>query len=250
MYLDSIQKHTFHIISRPLPIIQGPSNNNCSPIPGPINNSTKSLPFQDQFSRNFMMADTNNALQWEEPKSSFSADNQAEEWKTFYIRAFGYLETLGIDIGAPNQAKNGWKQIKMFTGEDRRVLQTLIGNCTITPKIQETPNLILNTIQKTMIEYQHFWQYHDGLVSDLHQMLHEPIHSLNMHIIQLNFPTAKPRTHSKSLYYNMQSDTMKPMIGFIYKTSQYPFVISSLPIAKHLAHVANNSRMHRKRVQP
>ena len=63
------------------------------------------------------------------PLISFSTANQAEEWKTFYVRAIDYVETLDIDIEPSYQTKMGWKQIKMmFTGEDRQALQTLIDN--------------------------------------------------------------------------------------------------------------------------
>ena len=51
------------------------------------------------------MAYINNTLNWEAPKFSFYAANQAEEWKTFYVRALNYLETLDIDPKAPNQTK-------------------------------------------------------------------------------------------------------------------------------------------------
>ena len=39
----------------------------------------------------------NNTPQWEAPKFSFNAQDQATEWKQFYIRAVDYLEALDID---------------------------------------------------------------------------------------------------------------------------------------------------------
>ena len=55
----------------------------------------------------------------------------------------------------------------MFTGKERQELQTLVDNGTITPQIQETPKLILNTIKTRIKTDEHFWHYHDKLVSDL-----------------------------------------------------------------------------------
>ena len=86
------------------------------------------------------MIGTNNTSWWEAHKLSFSTVNQTEEWKT-----------LDIDVDAPNQTMKGQKQMKMlFTGGDRQALQTLVDNGTIIPQIQETPKLILNTIQRTI----------------------------------------------------------------------------------------------------
>ena len=68
------------------------------------------------------MARTNNTSQWEEPKFSFSAANQAEEWKT-YIWALDHLKTLDINMDDPSQAKKRLKPIKiMFTGKDGQAL--------------------------------------------------------------------------------------------------------------------------------
>ena len=99
-----------------------------------ISNSTKIWPFQDQFSGSFIMASTNNTLQLEAPTLSFSTANQAKEWKTFYVRALNYLETLDItldiNINTPDQTEKGGKQIKMmFMGKDWEVLHSL----TVTP---------------------------------------------------------------------------------------------------------------------
>ena len=72
----------------------------------------------------------------------------------------------------------------MFTGEDKQAFQTLVGNCTITPQIQKTSKLILNAIQTTIKEGEHFWSYHNELVSDLQQKQDEPIHSLYKYSIR------------------------------------------------------------------
>ena len=75
------------------------------------------------------MAGSTTTSWWEAPKFSFSAANQVDEWKTFYVRALNYLETLDIDIEALNQTKKGWKQVKMMlTSEDWKVLQTPLDN--------------------------------------------------------------------------------------------------------------------------
>ena len=38
-----------------------------------------------------------NPPHWEAPKFSFSTEDQAAEWKKFYIRALDFLESLDID---------------------------------------------------------------------------------------------------------------------------------------------------------
>ena len=68
--------------------------------------------------------------------------DQAEGWKEFYIRAIDYLEALNTDEDRPDGSKRGWKQVKMFQGEDRKNLQTLVDNNTITPETQQTPKLL------------------------------------------------------------------------------------------------------------
>ena len=74
------------------------------------------------------------------PRFSFSADNQAEEWKLFYTRALDFLEALDINPDEEDQAKGGWHQIKMmFEGGNCQALQTLIDNSTISAEVQCTP---------------------------------------------------------------------------------------------------------------
>ena len=82
---------------------------------------------------------------------------QTQEWKNFYTRVLDYLETLDIDPEAQDDARRGWKQIKMmFQGEDRQVLQSLIDNNTITPEDQKTPKHALKAIQSCIKEEEHF----------------------------------------------------------------------------------------------
>ena len=38
-----------------------------------------------------------NPPHWEAPKFSFTTEDQAAEWKKFYIRALDFLESLDID---------------------------------------------------------------------------------------------------------------------------------------------------------
>ena len=91
-----------------------------------------------------------------------------------------------INIEFPNHMKKGWKWIKMmFTGKDRKALQTLIDNSSITSQIQQTPNLIANAIQTTSKEDKHFWHYHNGLISDLLQNPDKIIYPFNTCVIQL-----------------------------------------------------------------
>ena len=69
---------------------------------------------------------------WTAPTFSFDAADQPTAWEDFYIRALDYLETLRIKPDVEDREMKGWTEIKMmFTGEDRRALQTLIDNDTI-----------------------------------------------------------------------------------------------------------------------
>ena len=78
------------------------------------------------------MASRAPTARWEAPQFSFNSPQQTQEWKNFYTRVLDYLETLDIDPEAQDDARHGWKQIKMmFQGEDRQALQSL----TITPSL-------------------------------------------------------------------------------------------------------------------
>ena len=95
---------------------------------------------------------------------------QTQEWKNFYTRVLDYLETLDIDPEAQDDARHGWKQIKMmFQGEDRQALQSLIDNNTITPEDQKTPKHALKAIQSCIKEEEHFWHFRDEVMSDFRQ---------------------------------------------------------------------------------
>ena len=107
-------------------------------------------------------------------------------WKDFYIRAIDYLKTIDIDPRKEDQQLKGWKQIKMmFTGEDRRALQTLIDNNTITAADQCTPTLALKAIQTAIKEGEHYWHYRDEVLSDIRQQPEEQVHTLSNRIINL-----------------------------------------------------------------
>ena len=83
---------------------------------------------------------SNEPPHWEAPKFSFTAENQAKEWKKFHTRVIDFLEALNIDPDTPDESKHGWHQIKMmFQDEDREALQALLDNNTITPEDQLTP---------------------------------------------------------------------------------------------------------------
>ena len=98
-----------------------------------------------------------NPPHWEAPKFSFATEDQASEWKKFYIHAMDYLETLDIDPDQQDENKKGWCQIKMmFQGDDRQTLQDLIDNNTITAEDQITPTSALKAIQRPLKEDEHF----------------------------------------------------------------------------------------------
>ena len=127
-----------------------------------------------------------NNTRWTAPTFSFDAADQPNAWKDFYIRAIDFLETIDIDPRKEDQQLKGWKQIKMmFTGEDRRALQTLIDNNTITAADQCTPTLALKAIQTAIKEGEHYWHYRDEVLSDIRQQPEEQVHTLSNRIIDL-----------------------------------------------------------------
>ena len=94
-----------------------------------------------------------NPPHWETPKFSLTTEDQAAEWKKFYMCALDYLETLDIDPEKQNKNKIGWHQIKMmFQGYDRQTLQDCTDNNTITAEDQLTPTSTLKAIQRTLKE--------------------------------------------------------------------------------------------------
>ena len=132
------------------------------------------------------MASRAPTARWEAPQFSFNPPQQTQEWKNFYTRVLDYLETLDIDPEAQDDARHGWKQIKMmFQGEDRQALQSLIDNNTITPEDQKTPKHALKAIQSCIKEEEHFWHFRDEVMSDFRQQLEEQIHALNTRITTL-----------------------------------------------------------------
>ena len=107
-------------------------------------------------------------------------------WQRFYIKAIDYLEALDIYPDQEDDTRRGWKQIKMmFKGEDRKTLQTLLENNTITQEDQCIPSKALQAIQTTIKEGEHFWHYRDEIFSDIRQQAHEGIHTLNTRITSL-----------------------------------------------------------------
>ena len=127
-----------------------------------------------------------NPPRWEAPKFSFTTEDQAAEWKKFYIRALDFLESLDIDPDKKDENKKGWRQIKMmFQDDDRQTLQDLIDNNAITAEDQLTPTSALQAIQRTLKEDEHFWHFRDELFSDFRQEPNEGIHSLSNRITNL-----------------------------------------------------------------
>ena len=117
--------------------------------------------------------------QWEAPKFSFDAEDQASAWREFYTRVIDYLEPLDIDPEKEDENKKGWKQIKMMA------LQTWIDNNTVTPEDQLTPICGLKAIQTIIKEEEHYWHYRDEIMSNIRQQPNEQIHTLNTRITML-----------------------------------------------------------------
>ena len=127
-----------------------------------------------------------NPPHWEAPKFSFTTEDQAAEWKKFYIHALDFLEFLDINPEKKDENKRGWCQIKMmFQDDDRQTLQDLIDNNAITAEDQLTPTSALQAIQRTLKEDEHFWHFRDELISDFRQEPNEGIHSISNRITNL-----------------------------------------------------------------
>ena len=73
----------------------------------------------------------------------------------------------------------------MFEGKDRKVLQTIIDNGTVTSEHMKTPRAALDAIATTIKSKEHFWAHRDELVSDLQQQPGKGIHALSHHICDL-----------------------------------------------------------------
>ena len=112
----------------------------------------------------------------------------------------------------------------MFQDEDSEALQGLLDNNTITPEDQLTPTHVLNAIQTTVKEDEHFWHFRDKLLSDFRQEHQEDIPSLNNRITQLinncKFTDSTTKDTLKlMLLTHTQSNIMKQEIGLGYKIS-------------------------------
>ena len=129
------------------------------------------------------MASRSNTSHWETQKCTFSAPNQGDEWKAFYICLVDFLKAIAIDTGSEGDTKKGWKQLHMmFTGEDHQALQTLINNGTITPEDQKVCIRVVDAIQRTITVKEHFWHQQYEILSDLRQKIEYGIHILSNHI--------------------------------------------------------------------
>ena len=123
---------------------------------------------------------------WTAPTFSFDAADQPTAWEDFSIRALDYLETLRIKPDVEDREMEGWTEIKMmFIGGDRRALQTLIDNDTITEADQRTPRLALKAIQTAIKDGEHYWHYRDEVLSDIRQQPEEQVHTLSSRITNL-----------------------------------------------------------------
>ena len=109
-----------------------------------------------------------------------------------------------------DQGKKGWHQIKMlFEGDICQALQTLISNNTILPEAQHTSSLAINAFQSVIKGDVHFWHHHDEILSDLHQLPDEGIHSLSTTINTLvgkcRFPSEEIRETIKIMLLQLST---------------------------------------------
>ena len=95
--------------------------------------------------------------QWKGPKFTLSTLNQGYEWKAFYIQAIDFLKAMDIVKEMEDNIKIGWKQLHMmFEGEDYQSLQVFFNNDTITANDHKVLIRVLDTIQITIKEKEHF----------------------------------------------------------------------------------------------
>ena len=114
--------------------------------------------------------------QWEAPKFSFNAEDQASAWREVYTRAIDYLETLDIDPEREDENKKGMEADKNDVyrrRKDKHYKHWL----TITPEDQLTPMCALKAIQTTIKEEEHYWHYRDKMMSDIRQQPNEQFHT-------------------------------------------------------------------------
>ena len=55
------------------------------------------------------MVSRSNTPQLEAPKFTFSMQNQADEWKAFYIHEANFLKAMDIDTETEDPTKKWWK---------------------------------------------------------------------------------------------------------------------------------------------
>ena len=164
-----------------------------------------------------------NSPHWQAPKFSFNTEDQAAEWKQFYICTLDYLETLDIDPDKQDENKRGWHQIKMmFQGDDGQALQNFIDNNIIAPEDQLTSTSALKAIQSTLKEMNISGT--SGMEIVLRNFRQEPnkgTHSLAIESSTSSITVSSPihilKKLSKLCYYCMPLNTMKPEVGQGYK---------------------------------
>ena len=104
----------------------------------------------------------------------------------FYTRVTDFLEALNIDTEEADDCCTGSKQPHMmFEGEDRKILQSLIDNGTLTLESQKTPRLALDATGATIKSEEHFWHFQNELLSNVCKFPNEGIHALSTHICTL-----------------------------------------------------------------
>ena len=77
---------------------------------------------------------------------------------------------MDIYADSEDNTKKGCKQLHiMFKRGNCQALQILIDNDTITPEDQKVPIRVLDAIQTTIKEEEHFWHCHNEILLDLRQ---------------------------------------------------------------------------------
>ena len=116
----------------------------------------------------------------------FNSPYQSEDWRTFYTRAFNYLDALDIKPDQTDDNSKDWKQLKlMFESEDRQAVQTLIDNQTIMPEDIKKPRATLDNIGTIVNSEEQFWAHWHKHISGFKQQPGEGIHALSQHISNL-----------------------------------------------------------------
>ena len=96
---------------------------------------------------------------------------------------------------------------------------------------------VLNAIQTTYREEEHFWYYRDDILSEICQKTGEPLHFLSIWLTQLINNCKFTNNHTKGTlkiyYYNKQSNTMKPRTRAISRTKPPSPTTASSHIVSH-----------------